>query len=171
MGTCYICGKQHVNYRREVNVGNSIRNSFSSKGRSSTSIGSYYGKRTVCAKCALDIDYSNQMKMNIYLGMGIFGIIVIFILPIIGIMNENFINMCICSALILIPSVILIDKGQKKAKKKADIWYQENKDKYIDEIDIQMVDDPPKIAGRYTFDCCYRRNVQRGSEGYACCSA
>jgi uncharacterized protein (DUF983 family) len=147
MGTCYICGKQHVNYRRTVTVGNSTRYSISSKGRSSTSYGLYYGTRTVCAKCALDIDYSNQKnKINIYSGISIVAFFLVFILPFIGMLldtdswEHTYTKiMCVCSAIVLILDIIFLVKGIKEAKKRADIWFQENKNQYVDEIDIQIM--------------------------------
>lgn len=147
MGTCYICGKPHVNYRRTVTVGNSTRYSISSKGRSSTSYGLYYGTRTVCAKCALDIDYSYQKsKINIYSGISIAGFLVVFILPFIGMLldtdpwEHTYIKiMCVCSAIVLILAIIFLVKGIKEAKKRADLWFQENKNQYVDEIDIQIM--------------------------------
>lgn len=127
MGTCYICGKPHVNYRRTVTVGNSTRYSISSKGRSSTSYGLYYGTRTVCAKCALDIDYSNQKnKINIYSGISIAGFLVVFILPFIGMFldldswKHTYTKiMCIYSAIVLILAIIFFSKGYKGSKKKS----------------------------------------------------
>ena len=66
MGTCYICGKEHVDYRRTVHTGNSYRTGISSRGRVHTSVASHSGVRTVCASCALSIDYNAKKNAEIW---------------------------------------------------------------------------------------------------------
>ena len=133
MATCYICGKSHAEYRRTVQTGNSNRVGVSSRGRMSTFTTAHYGVRTVCAKCALEIDYKNKKNagawgivLGVFVGVGAIGIMIILpeyqIMGIIGI----------------IASVLLGYLPTSSAHKKAAVWYSENSDKYIDSYDLDQ---------------------------------
>lgn len=62
MARCYICGSPNANFRRTVHTGNSYGVGISSRGTSYSSARAYYGKRSVCAKCAFKIDYNGQKQ-------------------------------------------------------------------------------------------------------------
>lgn len=129
MGTCYICGKEHVDYRRTVHTGNSYRTGISSRGRVHTSVASHTGVRTVCARCAFNMDYAVKKAE------GAWG-------PVLGVLLILF------SLILLIFSVFLGITGiaggillcifpRKKGKENAELWYRANVDKYVDEVDIR----------------------------------
>lgn len=61
MAKCYICGKNYAEYRRTVSTGSSNRVYYSKRGMAS-SVSSNYGTRSVCASCALSIDYNNKKQ-------------------------------------------------------------------------------------------------------------
>lgn len=143
MGTCYICGKQRVNYRRTVQTGS--RYGYSSRGTAYTSTSQ--GMRTVCASCALDIDFKNKrhaMNAKKAVGIVVLALCAVFA-PIIFI--EMFatdgifprytayfkIIMTASTVLALIAGIVFIVLGVKSAHKKADVWYLQNKEKYIDD--------------------------------------
>lgn len=137
MATCYICGKSHAEYRRTVNTGTSNRAGVTSRGRSSYSTTVHYGMRTVCANCALNIDYNNKKQSAGFaacLSLGIIGFfcvscdMFVHFLP-----NKGSITLTLGSAVLFI--VAIVCKSQKK--KEADKWYEKNKNNYIDSADIR----------------------------------
>lgn len=155
MGTCYICGKQHVDYRRNVEVGQSLHQSVSSKGTIRTSGGSYYGTRTVCAKCALDIDY--KRKKSAPNAFSVFGRIILFILILIFcvffVLEEETKSFILkISTPLLIISIISLVKGIKQSRRIADEWYQKNKDEYIDDIDIAYQEQQKRLEEKHRIE-------------------
>ena len=133
MATCYICGKSHAEYRRTVQTGNSNRMGVSSRGRTSTSTTVHYGVRSVCAKCALNIDYKNKKNKGAWgfvLGAFLFGLS-IFICFVHGeYFNLGIFGVALGISFCIVPYYI--------SCKKADIWYKENCDKYFDEYDLRQ---------------------------------
>lgn len=150
MGTCYICGKEHVDYRRTVFVGNSSRVNFSSRGRVSHSVSSYYGQRTVCAKCALNVDYKNK-KQNIVgsIFLGIFLTIGIILL-LFGYLNIEFLfsdnkTSIDCGWFFSILGIIIFVFSQKITNENAEKWFKNNSANYVDYIDFQREEQQKKL--------------------------
>lgn len=130
MATCYICGKSHAEYRRSVYTGNSNRVGISSGGRIHTSTTAHYGLRTVCARCALDIDYRKRKNAGNW-GIGVGIVLVILSFPFFSIAPVfSYCSLILGSLLGIAPCSI--------AHKKAENWYKENCEKYIDAYDIQQ---------------------------------
>lgn len=65
LARCYICDSPNANFRRTVHTGISYGGGINSRGTSYSSARAYYGKRSVCAKCAFKIDY-NEQKQKYY---------------------------------------------------------------------------------------------------------
>lgn len=57
MARCYICDSPNANFRRTVHTGTSYGG-----GISYSSARAYYGKKSLCAKCAFKIDYNKQKQ-------------------------------------------------------------------------------------------------------------
>lgn len=129
MGTCYICGKEHVDYRRTVHTGNSYRTGISSRGRVHTSVASHSGVRTVCASCALSIDYN--AKKNAGAWGPVFGVSLIVLSLFILLFSRFF------GFTGLISGILLCIFPSRNAKKNAEIWYKTHFNQYVDEIDIR----------------------------------
>lgn len=134
MATCYICGKSHAEYRRNVPTGTSYRTSCSSRGRSYNSSSVRYGRRSVCAHCAFKIDYNNKRSTGFILS-GIFGGTLIGIGILCGIILHYKITYnqgigCIFFGLLI--SILGISLTQRKANK----WKEENEGEYIDSYEI-----------------------------------
>ena len=137
MATCYLCGKSHAEYRREVKTGNSYRTGISSRGRTSYSTQSHYGPRCVCAECALQIDYNSQKRSSGAFVFNMFGTMSLacfwIFLLIFG--PKGFVICGIISIVCYISAVIC--KHNKAIE--ADAWYEANKGQYIDNIDIKEI--------------------------------
>lgn len=134
MATCYICGKSHAEYRRTVPIGSSYRTSYSSRGRNYNSSSVQYGRRSVCARCAFNIDYNNKRSAGIILSVFLGGLL-IAIGIVCGIILEYKITYnqgisCIFFGLLI--SILGIVLTQWKANK----WKEENEGKYIDSYEI-----------------------------------
>lgn len=134
MATCYICGKSHAEYRRTVPIGSSYRTSYSSRGRNYNSSSVQYGRRSVCARCAFNIDYNNKRSAGIILSVFLGGLL-IAIGIVCGIILEYKITYnqgisCIFFGLLI--SILGIVLAQWKANK----WKEENEGKYIDSYEI-----------------------------------
>ena len=129
MATCYICGKSHAEYRRSVHVGNSNRVGITSRGRINSSTTAHYGVRSVCAKCALDIDYHKRKDAGNW-GIGVGAFFVIFAIP----MFTPAPAVAACS---LILGVILLIAPYSIAHSNAEDWYKENSEKYVDSYDLE----------------------------------
>jgi len=130
MATCYICGKSHAEYRRSVHVGNSYRTGFSFRGRVSSSTTSHYGVRSVCASCALSIDYNNRKNSGNW-GWGIGGALIGISILIL------FVNVAIGFCGISL-GVLIGYLASSHAHKAADEWYQANSNNYVDIYDLQQ---------------------------------
>lgn len=134
MANCYICGKSHAEYRRNVPTGTSYRTSYSSRGRSYNSSSVRYGRRSVCAHCAFNIDYNNKRSAGFILS-GLLGGSLISIGVLCGIILHYKItyNQGIgCIFLGLLISILGISLTQRKANK----WKEENEREYIDSYEI-----------------------------------
>lgn len=134
MANCYICGKSHAEYRRNVPTGTSYRTSYSSRGRSYNSSSVRYGRRSVCAHCAFKIDYNNKRSTGFILS-SIFGGTLIGIGILCGIILHYKITYnqgigCIFFGLLI--SILGISLTQRKANK----WKEENEGEYIDSYEI-----------------------------------
>ncbi len=129
MGTCYICGKQHVDYRRTVYTGNSYRTGISSRGSIHSSVASHTGVRTVCARCAFNIDYEAHKSEGAW--GPILGVLLIFISLVLLIINS------VLGVVGIIGGVLLCIFPRKKGKENAQLWYNQNVDKYVDEVDLK----------------------------------
>lgn len=55
MANCYLCGQRNADYRRTVNTGSSV-GTYYGKRSTSTSTRKYYGLRSLCDKCASEVD-------------------------------------------------------------------------------------------------------------------
>lgn len=137
MATCYICGKSHAEYRRNVSTGTSNRVYYGKRGIS-TSTSSNYGTRSVCASCALNIDYNNRKQsfgFGFFLGLGILsGIGLIF-----GLMasaSGGFLGFTFISATVSIVLAIVCKNSKEKA---ADEWYAANKGQYVDSAELSSL--------------------------------
>lgn len=134
MANCYICGKPHAEYRRNVPTGTSYRTSYSSRGRSYNSSSVRYGRRSVCAHCAFKIDYNNKRSTGFILS-SIFGGTLIGIGILCGIILHYKITYnqgigCIFFGLLI--SILGISLTQRKANK----WKEESEGEYIDSYEI-----------------------------------
>ena len=134
MANCYICGKSHAEYRRNVPTGTSYRTSYSSRGRSYNSSSVRYGRRSVGAHCAFKIDYNNKRSTGFILS-SIFGGTLIGIGILCGIILHYKITYnqgigCIFFGLLI--SILGISLTQRKANK----WKEENEGEYIDSYEI-----------------------------------
>lgn len=128
MGTCYLCGKQHVDYRRTVHTGRSNRIGYSSRGTMHTSNSNSYGLRTVCASCALSIDYQNKKNAGDW-SIGLASIIVaISFFVFLSNKLPGIVGFIIGGLTFYIP--------KKIATNNAEAWYSLNKDEYVDEVDV-----------------------------------
>ena len=129
MGTCYICGKKKVYYRRTVHTGNSYRTGFSSRGTNYSSASQHYGSRIVCASCALKIDYNNRKEKGIVHGFFVgftIAILSMFLLP------YSLLYTIVTIIVGIIIGIGIGVEGYKSAKE----WYLQNKNTYLDEIDL-----------------------------------
>ena len=137
MATCYLCGKSHAEYRRQVKTGNSYRTGITSRGRTSFSTQSHYGPRCVCAECALQIDYNNKKQsagafvFNMFGGLSLAGFF--FFLMIFG---TKGLPICIITSIVCFVSARICKKNKEA---EAVRWYEANKGQYVDRIDVQAL--------------------------------
>ena len=134
MATCYICGKSHAEYRRNVPTGTSYRTSCSSRGRSYNSSSVRYGRRSVCAHCAFNIDYNNKRSTGFILSF-LFGGSLIAIGVLCGIIFQYKISYNQGIGCVFLGLLILI-LGSALTQRKANKWKEENEGKYIDSYEI-----------------------------------
>lgn len=132
MASCYICGKEHVTYRRRVPTGTSYRSGYSSRGRRSYSTTDSYGLRTVCAQCALNIDYRAQKNKGHGVEFATAIICICIFLMIFGIMSFT-VGLCTCAGSVIIGIML-----QSNAKRNAETWYAKNAADYVDAVDVQQ---------------------------------
>lgn len=78
MASCYVCGCSGADYRRTVSTGYSVGSWISKRSYGSGSR-RYYGLRTVCERCAADIDKSNIIQTVVILVI-IAGVLLYFVL-------------------------------------------------------------------------------------------
>lgn len=134
MANCYICGKPHAEYRRNVPTGTSYRTSYSSRGRSYNSSSVRYGRRSVCAHCAFNIDYNNKRSTGFILSF-LFGGSLIAIGVLCGIIFQYKISYNQGIGCVFLGLLILI-LGSALTQRKANKWKEENEREYIDSYEI-----------------------------------
>lgn len=147
MANCYICGKPNVNYKRNVHTGNSYRTTLSMRGNAYLSQSAHYGTRTVCAKCALNID--RKMNSNPH-WIFILLLVLIGLSPSIFAFLPGFISNFPLKGLIPIGigwfcvGILVFIAAKIDGKQRGERWYASNKNRYVDEVDIRQVLDKTK---------------------------
>jgi len=130
MATCYICGRSPALYRRNVVTGTSHRMTTSSRGTNWNSTSVRQGVRSVCAECALNIDFNNKRGGGIFLSIFLGGLLLIpSILYLAGV---NFLHLSgsqiggltVTGLLICVIGSIIANNNAKK-------WKEENIGKYL----------------------------------------
>lgn len=137
MANCYICGKSPATYRRTVVTGTSHRTSYSSRGTNWNSSSIRQGFRSVCAQCALNIDYNNKKSGGLFLSVFMGGLM---ILPaIFYVIGYNFFHfsstqiwgIAFTGIATCIIGIIITNNNANK-------WREENRNKYLGPENINV---------------------------------
>ncbi|MBO6132047.1 MAG: hypothetical protein J6P28_08805 [Treponema sp.] len=133
MATCYICGRTPAEYRRNVTTGTSYRMTTSSRGTNWNSTSVRQGIRSVCAECALTIDYNNKKYGGFLLSMLLGGLLVTP--AILYTTGFNFLHLSGAKIGVLtITGLVICIVGSIFSNSNAKRWKEENKSKYLGSI-------------------------------------